>query len=151
MAPAKKFQFRSLLNGLLNNRIHPGLTEADINLVSDPDGGEMKYTPTTSVVDQGIHQEALIEIGPILDIQASIDLLARFKNIQQPVKTIRVDLQDAQVIHGAVIQTLFVIQKSCVASGNPFSVSGLSDEMITFFRLAGLKDLLVDNQTVESR
>jgi len=149
MAPAKIFQLRSLLNGLLNYRAQPGMAEAVSNLVPHPDGGEIKYASSPSVLNQGIQEESLIEIGPRLDIQAGIDLLASYKNVLQPVKTIRIDLQGAQTIHGAVIQSLLVIQKSCETSGRLFIVGGLTVELSAFFQLAGLNGLLVENQAVE--
>ena len=150
MKPAKKFQIRSLLKGFLNFREQQDLDEAKTNLNSHPESGDIKYNLSTSGLNQGDLQEGLIEIGPKLDIQTGIDLLHCFNNISQPIKSLRIDLQGALTSHGAVIQTLLVIQKSCKVSGTLCTISGFSSELLAFFQMAGMYDLLVEKTGVES-
>ena len=151
MTPAKIFQIRSLLRGLLNFREQPNMIEPDSNLASYFDDSEIKYSSSNASAVQAAQQEVgLIEIGPRLDIQAGIDLLTTYKNISQPIKAIRIDLQGAQTAHGAVIQTLLVIQKACEVSEKDFIICGLSSELAAFFHLAGLNGLLLKTQVVEN-
>jgi len=127
------------------------MIEPDFNLVSHLVGSDVKYDSSISSEEQAAQQEeVLIEIGPRLDIQAGIGLLTTYKNILQPIKVIRIDLQGAQTAHGAVIQSLLVIQKACEASEKDFMICGLSSELAAFFHRAGLNSLLLRTQVVES-
>jgi anti-anti-sigma regulatory factor len=150
MTPAKIFQLRSHLTGLFNHHEQRGVAEEDINMAPQSEDVKIYCNSLESASDQTGQQESLIEIGPRLDIQAGIDLINSYKNISSPTKAIRIDLQGAQTAHGAVIQTLLVIQKTCKASGSLFAISGISSELLAFFHLAGLNELLVNNQEVES-
>ena len=150
MTPAKIYQKRSLLKGLLNHHPQSGFVKGDPNLDSYSEIHENKDNPAISGLVQADQQSGLIEIGPRLDIQAGIDLLKSYKNIPQSSKTIRINLQGAKSAHGAVIQTLVAIQKSCLQTGIIFNLSGHSAELETFFQLAGLNELLMQNRGVET-
>jgi ABC-type transporter Mla MlaB component len=147
--PAKKFQLHLFLNRFLKRNDSPTNEEAS-NMISLSQDDKVENNPIIMDSSESGQQEALIEIGPRLDIQAGIDLLDSYKKVQQKTKNIKIDLKNAQAAHGAVIQTLLVIQKSCKDSEKIFTMDGLSSELLTFFRLAGLNDLLVENQVQDS-
>jgi len=151
MAPSKKFQFRPLLNGILNSHELPRPVEVEPSPALQPENNEIQSNLLISHSGPPDQQETLIETGPRLDIQTGIDLVNSYKNVPPQTKIIKINLNGAQTAHGAVIQALLVIQRSCMASGRLFIVNGLSSELSAFFCLAGLKDLLVENKAVQSR
>ena len=151
MTPAKIFQIRSLLKGLLNHHDQSRVPDMDSNLVSHSDSVQIEISSLIFAADQTGQQDGLIEIGPRLDIQAGIDLLNKYKQIPQPIRTVRINLNGAETAHGAVIQALLVIQKACTASEKLFFIDGLSSELKAFFKLSGLNNLLVEVQAVENR
>ena len=151
MAPSKKFQLKPLLNGILNSHELPRLAEAEPSPSLPLEDNQIPSNLLISHLSPTGQQETLIETGPRLDIQAGIDLVNSYKNVPPQTKVIKINLSGALTAHGAVIQALLVIQRSCMASGRLFIVSGLSSELSTFFRLAGLNDLWVENKAVENR
>jgi anti-anti-sigma regulatory factor len=150
MTPVKINKIQTLLKGLLDNHEQTSLGETDSNHVFISDSNESQNIPLIPGLNRTASQEDLIEIGPRLDIQTGIDLLEWFKNITQPIKAIRIDLQGALTTHGAVIQTLLVIHESCKVSGTLFAISGVSSELLSFFHLVGLDYLVVETMGVES-
>jgi ABC-type transporter Mla MlaB component len=149
MTSVKIKRLHSLLKGLFNHHEHPCIPEMGSSLETFHGDVDVKYQTYESETDHSCQQEALIKIGPKLNIQASINLLNSYKNISPQTKTIHIDLQGAQTAHGAVIQTLLVIQKTCTTSGKLFLMSGLTSELMFFFHLAGLNELQCENQGIE--
>ena len=150
MTPVKIFQIGSLLKSLLNYRWQPGLVGTEHTPAFQAESVNDFLNPFRIHPDQNGIEEASIEIGPRLDIQSGIDLLNSFKAIPQTVKVVRIELKGAQTAHGAVIQALLAIQKSCKDSGKQINISGFSYELKEFFLMAGLSDLVTESRGSEN-